>query len=243
MVSRAAAVVLLWRTGPRGARRSAFHEFLCAAGFHWRGIQRRVQHWIQPRHASHHDDEFGTHLRLTPPEWLATAKPECCEALWEDVTNFATITGLDPILWTDQNSGRTFSSNSTAGTNGSDGYSDHDGELAGVPDWNPVSGVSPNVSSDHQTIGSGPFPSGGHSSPSSETRVIPSLMATPFITAPRLIRLAPLPASAATLLARVTAPAQSFTILTVAAYHSQVRHQRVFRQTNTQYLRHTWPCM
>jgi hypothetical protein len=94
----------------------------------------------------------GPIWRLTPAE-LLQARPECCEALWEDVTNTSTITGLDPILWTDQKSGRTFASNSTTGTNGVYGFSDDDGNT-----WNPLSASPPNASSDHETIGSGPYP-------------------------------------------------------------------------------------
>ena len=44
----------------------------------------------------------GPVWRLTPPERLLQAKPECCEALWEDKSSAVTNTGLDPILWTDQ---------------------------------------------------------------------------------------------------------------------------------------------
>ncbi len=67
---------------------------------------------------------IGPIWRLTPPELLSPAKPECCEALWEDKSNPATNTGLDPILWTDQKTGRTFSSNSTVGANAVYGYTD-----------------------------------------------------------------------------------------------------------------------
>jgi hypothetical protein len=95
----------------------------------------------------------GPIWRLTPPERLSPAQPECCEALWEDKTALSTLFGLDPILWTDQKSGRTFASNSTVGTNGVYAFSDNDGDL-----WNPVSAAPPNASSDHETIGSGPYP-------------------------------------------------------------------------------------
>src|SRR3979409_2066739 len=47
----------------------------------------------------------GPIWRLTPPEILMAAKPECCEALWEDKSAHTTSTGLDPILWTDQKTG------------------------------------------------------------------------------------------------------------------------------------------
>src|SRR5947209_19426328 len=66
----------------------------------------------------------GPIWRLTPPEILTPTKPECCEALWEDKSAHTTNTGLDPILWTDQKTGRTFVSNSTAGANGLYGYTD-----------------------------------------------------------------------------------------------------------------------
>lgn len=104
----------------------------------------------------------GPIWRLTTPENFTPAKPECCEALWEDVTNLTTITGLDPILWTTsaftdlltgQLTARTLASNSTVGTNGVYGYSDDDGDT-----WNPLSASPPNASSDHETIGSGPYP-------------------------------------------------------------------------------------
>ncbi len=104
-------------------------------------------------------------LRLTPPERLAQAKPECCLGLWEDVTNPSTLEGLDPILWTDSwkapaplpgqpaAGARTFAANSTAGTNGLYGFTDDDGDT-----WLPLSASPPNASSDHETIGSGPYP-------------------------------------------------------------------------------------
>src|SRR6266566_1189118 len=81
---------------------------------------------------------IGPIWRLTPPERLAPAQPECCEALWEDKTALSTLFGLDPILWTDQKTGRTFASNSTVGTNGVYAFSDNDGDL-----WNPVSAAPP----------------------------------------------------------------------------------------------------
>src|SRR5438067_11583295 len=96
---------------------------------------------------------IGPIWRLTPPERLSPAKPECCEALWEDKTNLTTITGLDPILFTDQKTGRTFASNSTAGANAVYGYSDNDGDL-----WVPLAASPASGGTDHETIGSGPYP-------------------------------------------------------------------------------------
>ena len=96
---------------------------------------------------------IGPIWRLTPPELLSPAKPECCEALWEDKDNPTTNTGLDPILWTDQKTGRTFSSNSTVGANAVYGYTDNDGDS-----WVPFGIAAPNGGADHETIGSGPYP-------------------------------------------------------------------------------------
>jgi hypothetical protein len=95
----------------------------------------------------------GPIWRITPAEKLTPAKPECCAELWENVSNDTTNAGVDPILWTDQKTGRTFASNSTAGAGLVYGFSDDDGDLwvgAGVA---PVSGGT-----DHETIVSGPFP-------------------------------------------------------------------------------------
>src|SRR6266446_3070849 len=96
---------------------------------------------------------IGPIWRITPPELLTPAKPECCEGLWEDKDNLSTITGLDPILWTDQKTGRTLVSNSTAGANAAYGFSDNDGDT-----WVPLAASPPNGGTDHETIGSGPYP-------------------------------------------------------------------------------------
>src|SRR6266446_8507584 len=95
----------------------------------------------------------GPIWRLTPPELLTPHKPECCEALWEDKSAISTNVGLDPILFTDQKSGRTFASNSTAGAGVVYAYSDNDGDQ-----WVPFAPSPPNGGADHETIGSGPFP-------------------------------------------------------------------------------------
>src|SRR5437588_72133 len=96
---------------------------------------------------------IGPIWRLTPPERLSQAQPECCEAHWEDKSNITTNTGLDPILWTDQKTGRTFASNSTVGANAVYGYSDNDGDL-----WVPLAASPASGGTDHETIGSGPYP-------------------------------------------------------------------------------------
>ena len=101
---------------------------------------------------------IGPIWRLTPGEVQMPAKPECCEALWEDKDNATTNTGLDPILWTDQTSGRTFVSNSTAGANAAFGFTDAAAPFNDGDQWVPVSGSPPNGGADHETIGSGPYP-------------------------------------------------------------------------------------
>jgi len=101
----------------------------------------------------------GPIWRLTPGEAQAPSRPECCEALWEDKSAASTNTGLDPILWTDQKTGRTFASNSTAGANAAYAYTDsstpglNDGDV-----WLPVGASPPSGGADHETIGSGPYP-------------------------------------------------------------------------------------
>jgi hypothetical protein len=99
---------------------------------------------------------IGPIWRLTPPEILTPAKPECCEALWEDKSNAATNTGLDPILWTDQKTGRTFVSNSTVGANAVYGYTDAAAPFNDGDQWVPFAPSPPNFSDDHETLGSGP---------------------------------------------------------------------------------------
>ncbi len=97
----------------------------------------------------------GPIWRLTPPERLMPAKPECCEALWEDRSANTTNTGLDPILWTDQTTGRTLASNSTAGANAVYAYSDSDGEpsVTQPTGWTEFGVGAPNGGADHETLG------------------------------------------------------------------------------------------
>jgi PKD repeat protein len=100
--------------------------------------------------------------RITPGEikpggamdpYLFSGLPESCPELWEDKSVDSEVVGLDPILWTDQPSGRTFMSNSTAGAVGEFAFTDNDGDL-----WVPASASPPNGGVDHQTIGSGRIP-------------------------------------------------------------------------------------
>jgi len=104
----------------------------------------------------------GPIWRLTPNEVKFPGQPECCEALWEEKTATSTNTpaNLDPILWTDQLTGRTFASNSTAGANASYAYSDSDGEPTPTSPtgWTEFGFSPPDAGADHETIGSGPYP-------------------------------------------------------------------------------------
>lgn len=87
-----------------------------------------------------------------------------CDALWEDVSYLLTKTkSLDPILFTDQRTGRTFVSqlNSVVppaspvliGLNSLMAYTDDDGAT-----WTPAQINPPDASYDHQTVGGGPYP-------------------------------------------------------------------------------------
>src|SRR5205085_5301106 len=76
-------------------------------------------------------------------------------ATWTDVTEPTAITSLDPILWTDRDTGRTISSQlllacSKAMITDDDGAS-----------WTPSQGCGIGTGIDHQTIGGGPFHAGG----------------------------------------------------------------------------------
>ena len=79
-------------------------------------------------------------------------------ATWADRSASATngcplngIKSLDPILFTDQQTGRTFESQ-LAGKTALTCYTDDDGQT-----WNPTTGSGINSGVDHQTIGGGRF--------------------------------------------------------------------------------------
>lgn len=94
--------------------------------------------------------------RVTFPDFLTPMLPQACEALWEDVTDLASsATTVDPILETEQTSGRTFVSNQFTGPNALFAYTDDDGD-----NWVSASASPPNGGTDHQTIGVGPYPAG-----------------------------------------------------------------------------------
>ncbi len=105
-------------------------------------------------------DNIGPVWRVTPPEVVTPGAPECCDALWEDRSSTIADSGVDPILWTDQPSGRTFASNFTGGPNALYAYTDSDGEptVTSPTGWTVLGAAVPNGGADHQTIGSGPYP-------------------------------------------------------------------------------------
>lgn len=83
-------------------------------------------------------------------------------ATWQDKSANAangcpqgSFTSLDPILFTDPKTNRTFESQ-LAGKTALTCYTDNDGES-----WTPTAGSGINSGVDHQTIGGGPFASGG----------------------------------------------------------------------------------
>lgn len=105
-------------------------------------------------------------LRITFPEEISPqgSVPGACDALWEDVSYLVTKTkSLDPILFTDQRTGRTFVSQLDSvvppaspvliGLNSLMAYTDDDGAT-----WTPAQVNPPDGSYDHQTVGAGPYP-------------------------------------------------------------------------------------
>jgi len=110
-------------------------------------------------------------LQVTFPERIEPAGtiPEAGPASWKDVSFLTTKTrSLDPILFTDQGTGRTFVSQlndiyqiyqvtgnglTLIGLNSLMAYSDDDGAT-----WIPAQINPPDGSYDHQTVGGGPYP-------------------------------------------------------------------------------------
>lgn len=105
-------------------------------------------------------------LRVTFPEDIqpAGSVSGACDANWEDVSYVLTSKkSLDPILYTDPRTGRTFVSqlNSVVppaspvliGLNSLMAYTDDDGAS-----WTPAQINPPDGSYDHQSVGAGPYP-------------------------------------------------------------------------------------
>lgn len=93
-------------------------------------------------------------FRITPPELRNPPLPASGPALWTDVSpSIVSTTTLDPIIHTDQLTGRTFESMQTTGTEALFAYSDNDGAS-----WIQASAAPPNGGADHETIVAGPYP-------------------------------------------------------------------------------------
>ncbi len=93
-------------------------------------------------------------LRVTWDDCSSPARP-----LWEDVSALnTTVTSLDPILFTDFVTGRTFASQLAAKCSNMS-FTDNDGGVDGLApgDWTPSQGCGINSGVDHQTVGGGPF--------------------------------------------------------------------------------------
>jgi PKD repeat protein len=90
-------------------------------------------------------------LRMTRDECLSDSRQETDAWIDKTAPNNG-ITTLDPILYTDVRTGRTFASQ-LAGKCSLMSFSDDDGES-----WTPSQGCGINAGVDHQTVGSGPFP-------------------------------------------------------------------------------------
>lgn len=94
--------------------------------------------------------------RVTPPENLTPPLPESGPAQWLDVSpSIVSTTTLDPILFTDQATGRTFQAMQTTGAEALFAYSDDDGAT-----WTQASASPPDGAADHETVGAGPYPAG-----------------------------------------------------------------------------------
>jgi len=80
--------------------------------------------------------------------------PEACEPQWQNRSYDGAVNTLDPILETEQTTGRTFKSQ-LSGANSIFAFSDDDGET-----WLPGQVAPPNLGADHQTVGVGPWAPG-----------------------------------------------------------------------------------
>lgn len=109
---------------------------------------------FDPKTGNMMTNSFGDVFRVTPPEKRTPGLPEAGPALWTDVSpSIASLTSLDPILVTDQSTGRTFISNFTAGPTLLFATTDDDGAT-----WNQATVAPPTGGADHESIGVGPYP-------------------------------------------------------------------------------------
>jgi hypothetical protein len=96
------------------------------------------------------------------PGFPANPPPDLSNPLWEDVSALNTsVVSLDPILFTDFVTGRTFASQLAAKCSNMS-FSDNDGGVDGLApgDWIPSQGCGINAGVDHQSVGGGPFKPG-----------------------------------------------------------------------------------
>lgn len=85
-------------------------------------------------------------------------------ASWSDVSAPGAVIGLDPILFTDQRTGRTFESQLT-GQDSLTEFTDNDGGTGMLTDWTPSQGGGIPSGVDHQSIGGGPYSKSGIGGP------------------------------------------------------------------------------
>lgn len=106
------------------------------------------------------NEQTGAVMFIAGLETLRVEFDQCAPArdTWTDVSFVTTsITTFDPILWTDQELGRTFVSQLLFPTKQSAmAFTDDDGET-----WFPSQGSGINTGVDHQAVGGGPFAQGG----------------------------------------------------------------------------------
>ncbi|MBI4168864.1 MAG: cadherin-like domain-containing protein [Acidobacteria bacterium] len=103
-------------------------------------------------------DLLGRVMYIAGTQTLRVTYDDCTSppgALWQNVSFTTTsVTTLDPILFTDPETGRTFVSQ-LAGKTSLMAFTDTEGRT-----WTPSQGGGINSGVDHQTVGSGPYPAG-----------------------------------------------------------------------------------
>jgi hypothetical protein len=110
---------------------------------------------FDPKTGNIMENSWGDVFRVTPPELRNPALPEAGPAEWTDVSpSISSVATADPILVTDQATGRTFISNQTTGAEALFAFTDDDGAT-----WTQASAAPPDGGVDHESIGVGPYPS------------------------------------------------------------------------------------
>lgn len=105
------------------------------------------------------NEATGNVMYIAGLETLRVRFDECTSPAggdWRDVSTLTTsLTTFDPILWTDQELGRTFVSQLLPAKVSLMAFTDDDGES-----WTPSQGAGINSGVDHQSVGGGPFADG-----------------------------------------------------------------------------------